>query len=224
MEPLLIAVAGGVAGVILTLVVRVPSDIRKHNRLVYQVDDDLAQWVSDECVHLERELNRHKNKAGNQLYAGSYLHGIAHIKERFLHRYRDQERQARAKVGEWQDAEGLLHRIVRWTWWADSFPSLNTPEAAAPILEGGEKTYRRADIQPPSATQLGDRWNLGRSKSTARMLGPGITIYQVQITMNKRRNQAVVKQPDSEPASDRAESWTIGIVRFAFAAPRRYAA
>ena len=95
----LIALVGGSAGAVLTLLFRVPGDIRDHNRLVKQVDDDLAQWVADDCVVLERELRGKMNTAGQQLYAGSYLAGIAHSKEQTLHRYRDQERQALMRIG-----------------------------------------------------------------------------------------------------------------------------
>ncbi len=132
----LIALVGGSAGAVLTLLSRVPGDIRNHNRLVKQVDDDLAQWVADDCVVLERELRGKMNGAGQQLYAGSYLTGIAHSKEQALHRYRDQERQALMRVGEWRDAEGFLHRCLRRLPGMSVFPELRTPEAVEPILAG----------------------------------------------------------------------------------------
>src|SRR5262249_35584773 len=120
----LIALVGGSAGAVLTLLLRVPGDIRNHNRQVKEVDDDLGQWVSDECVVLERELRGRMNKAGQQLYTGPYLTRIAHSKEQALHRYRDQERQAFARVGEWRDAEGLLHRCLRRLPGVETFPTL----------------------------------------------------------------------------------------------------
>jgi hypothetical protein len=132
----LIALVGGSAGAVLTLLFRVPGDIRNHNRLVKQVDDDLAQWVADDCVVLERELRGKMNTAEQQLYAGSYLTAIAHSKEQALHRYRDQERQALMRVGEWRDAEGVLHRCLRRLPGVSTFPELRTPEAVEPILAG----------------------------------------------------------------------------------------
>jgi hypothetical protein len=132
----LIALVGGSAGAVLTLLFRVPGDIRNHNRLVGQVDDDLAQWVADDCIVLERELRGKMNSAGQQFTAGSYLTGIAHSKEQALHRYRDQERQALMRVGEWRDAEGFLHRCLRRLPGVSSFPELRTPEAVELILAG----------------------------------------------------------------------------------------
>lgn len=66
----------------------------------------MARVNADDCVVLERELARQMNTAGQHLDDGSYLRGVAHSKEEALHRYRDQERQAVAKIGEWRDAEG----------------------------------------------------------------------------------------------------------------------
>ena len=132
----LIALVGGSAGAVLTLLFRVPGDIRNHNRLVREVDEDLAQWVSDDCVVLERELRGQMNTAGQHLDDGSYLTGVAHSKEQALHRYRDQERQALAKVGEWHDAEGFLHRCLRRLPGVKAFPTLSTPEVVEPILAG----------------------------------------------------------------------------------------
>lgn len=132
----LIALVGGSAGAVLTLLSRVPGDIRNHNRLVKQVDDDLAQWVADDCVVLERELRGKMNTAGQHFTDGSYLNDIAHSKEQALHRYRDQERKALIRIGEWHDAEGILHRCLRRLPGVNAFPKLRTPEAVEPILAG----------------------------------------------------------------------------------------
>jgi len=43
---------------------------------------DLAQWVADDCVVLERELRGKMHTAGHQRDAGSHLRDIAHSKER----------------------------------------------------------------------------------------------------------------------------------------------
>jgi hypothetical protein len=145
----LIALVGGSVGAVLTLLFRVPGGIRNHNRMVREVDDGLTQWVSDDCVVLERELRGRMNTAGHQLYSGSYRTGIAHSKEEALHRYRDQERQALAKVGEWRDAEGFLHRCLRRFPGADAFPTLNTPEKAEPILAGWREGVSRDGTPAP---------------------------------------------------------------------------
>lgn len=149
MDGLLIALAGGSAGAILTLLAGVPGAIRNHDRLVAQADDDLAQWISDECVRLERELNDYQKEAGRRLDAESYLQGIAHLKEGALHRYRDEERLVQSRVGEWHDAEGFVHWLLRRLWFFYSFPSLETPEKVSPILDGWREDAARGLLSAP---------------------------------------------------------------------------
>lgn len=116
----------------------VPEQVRHHDRQARDIDDDLGQWVSDECVALERELKANKNTkaAGNQLYSGSFLVSIAHIKEKYLHHYRDEERRSRRKLAELQDAEGLRHRVWRKITRRGTLPTLTAPDQAQPILDG----------------------------------------------------------------------------------------
>ena len=85
LETLGIALAGGSVGAILTRMFGVPTAIKDHNREAREIDERLGQWVSDECVRLERELERHKNESASKghLTAGAYVTGIAHIKEQF---------------------------------------------------------------------------------------------------------------------------------------------
>jgi hypothetical protein len=49
-----IAVAGGSIGTLLTLLSGVPEPIWHHDRQISDVDADLAQWVADAMVPLER--------------------------------------------------------------------------------------------------------------------------------------------------------------------------
>ena len=138
LETLGIALAGGSAGSILTLLVGVPAQVRDHDRLVAEYDDDLAQWVADEMVRLEREIERHKNEmAGSgHLYSGAYLRGIAHLKEAALHAYRDEERGAERKRAALNDVEGWRHRA-----WRRVHPgrkplaALSSPKEVEPLLD-----------------------------------------------------------------------------------------
>jgi hypothetical protein len=170
MNSLVIAAAGGSAGAILTLVAGVPGAIRNHDRLVAQTDADLAQWVADECVQLERELEGHKNEAGPQLYSGSYLRGVAHLKAGALHRYRDEDRAAQQRVGEWRDAEGFLHWLVRRFWTFSAFPGLGTPEKVAPILDGWREDVSEGSIAAPVSdpTRRSLDWAIGKYGSDAK--------------------------------------------------------
>lgn len=144
-EALVTAAVGGSIGSVLTLLAGVPEQLRSHDRSVSEYDDDLAQWVADEAVRLERETERAKNEAGQQLYSGSHLRALAHLKEECLHRYRDQERGARGKRAALLDSEGFRHRAWRWASRRGPLPDLSTPSKAelildawrSPVTEGG---------------------------------------------------------------------------------------
>jgi hypothetical protein len=116
----------------------VPSSVKDHNREVKEIDDRLGQWISDECVRLERELERHKNEMASQGQhnSGAYVRGIAHIKEQFLHLYRDQERQAEERLAALRDAEGPSHRLWRLMAFEGQLPHLTTPTKAEGIIDG----------------------------------------------------------------------------------------
>lgn len=138
LETLGIALAGGSVGAILARMLGVPAEVKDHNREARGIDERLGQWVADECVRLERELERHKNESASrgQHTAGSYVRGIAHIKEQFLHLYRDQERQVEEKIAALNDGEGPSHRIWRLIALKGELPQLATPAAAEGILDG----------------------------------------------------------------------------------------
>jgi hypothetical protein len=150
-DSLIAALAGGSIGSVVTLLAGVPAQVKRHNTQVQQWDDDLGQWVSDECVELERKLIGNKNSAGNQLYSGSYLTGAAHIKEQFLHAYRDEERGARQRRAALLDDEGLRHKVWRRATLRGPLPELHTPDHAAGILDQWRKEVRRdGDTAPVS--------------------------------------------------------------------------
>lgn len=138
LETLGVALAGGSIGAILARSLGVPVQVRDHNRQAAEYDEDLGQWVSDECVRLERALLRHENEsaATGQRTSGSYVTGIAHVKETFLQAYRDQERSAERKLAALQDSEGWGHRAWRWVMRKGQLPELKTGEKAAAILDG----------------------------------------------------------------------------------------
>ena len=58
MDLLVAALAGGAAGAAIAALARVPSQVRAHDRLVGEYDEELGNWVADESVRLERELRR----------------------------------------------------------------------------------------------------------------------------------------------------------------------
>ncbi len=87
----LVAIVGGTLGSVATALVawgarffRARGEVEAHDRFVSERDGDLASWVSDRSLALWRELNAKSTEMAK----------ISILKERPLHEYRDQERQA----------------------------------------------------------------------------------------------------------------------------------
>ena len=78
---------GGSIGSVITLAVGVPEQVRHDDRRIRDLDDDLAQWIADEMVRLERDAVGLRNRLASegQLEAGTYLVQLAHLKEGALH-------------------------------------------------------------------------------------------------------------------------------------------
>ncbi len=161
---LLVGSIGAVLTLVVTLTVGVPVEVRHHNREAREIDEDLAQWISDECVRLERELRGNRNSAGNQLYTGAFLGRIAGSKEDALHQYRDQERLARRRRAMLLDDEGWRHRWYRRWIAGGRLPELGTPAKAEAILDGWrEKVTGRGGEAPVSdPTKRPLAWALGK--------------------------------------------------------------
>lgn len=139
------ALAGSAIGVLLTAFVallvwlgRVPGDVEEHDRLTRDRDEDLATWVADEKlrVDLERDQILKELAARNAIFSGDRLWKLAKAKERALHAYRDQERQAYRFSAGLAGRERHAHRVYR-RWTKRPFVQLTTPERARPILDLG---------------------------------------------------------------------------------------
>jgi hypothetical protein len=140
---LLIALAGGTVGAVVTALIglwrrfrTIPGEVDKHDRLIKERDEDLAQWVADDHLRLRRELQGITTRLASQghLYSGAHGRALEHAKELALHGYRDQERQAERFVAEIEAGEGALHARHRERE-HKPFPSLTTPDAAQPVLD-----------------------------------------------------------------------------------------
>jgi hypothetical protein len=155
-----VALAGGSVGTIITLLSGVPEQVKRHNRIVEERDEDQGQWVSDECVVMERELEREKNQAARsgQLYAGAHLREMAHIKEAHLHAYRDQEREAQRERAALLDSEGWRHRAWRFVARYGPLPPLRKPEEVQPVLEAWREEVNedgnKAPVSDPTKRPL----------------------------------------------------------------------
>ena len=122
----------------------IPSECRANDRSVRERDEDLAQWVADEHVRLKRELNtlRDELAARGLFFSGAHTSGVALEKQRTLHSYRDQERQAKRDVAGIHDSERLLHRLWRFIS-RRRFPNLTTPQSVAPVIDAWRLPAKR---------------------------------------------------------------------------------
>jgi hypothetical protein len=137
---------GAIITLVGTLTVGVPTEVRHHNRQVAEYDDDLAQWVSDECVRLERILEAKGKSTKTKLSADEFLREAAEVKEQVLHEYRDQQTIAERKRAAMLDDEGWRHRV--WRRWREP-SALTAPDRAAPILDGWRDEVRRGLLTAP---------------------------------------------------------------------------
>jgi hypothetical protein len=71
--------------------------------------------------------------ARQALESGEYAYQLGLLKERALHQWRDQERQARSEVAAIYDTEGILHSLWRHVA-GNTRKSLATPQAAETVL------------------------------------------------------------------------------------------
>lgn len=153
MDPLAalgIALAGGSVGSLITLAVGVPEHVRHDDRRIRDLDAELAQWVADEMVRLERDAVGLRNRlaAEEQLNAGTYLVQLAHLKEGALHAYRDQQRAAERRRSAIRDSEGFRHAIWRRIR-RRRLPELSAPAASGALLDLWRGEVRRGEDAAP---------------------------------------------------------------------------
>jgi hypothetical protein len=83
----------------------------------------------------------------NLFYSSTHANAVALLKERALHEYRDQERQARRDVELISELEGELHRFWR-NRAGIRFRKLETPTRAEQILEMWRSSVTRHGASP----------------------------------------------------------------------------
>src|SRR5262245_30465549 len=113
MDLLVAALAGGAVGAAVAALARVPFQVRAHNRLVDEYDEELGMWVADESVRLEREMKRTTRRykeSGKQGQPG-HARALAQVKEESLRAYRDSELAARHRRTALRDGEGWQHDV-----------------------------------------------------------------------------------------------------------------
>jgi hypothetical protein len=150
-----IAFVAALFAVVLALAVKVPGDVRQHDRIVGELDEDLEAWVLDDDLRLKRELEaiRDEHNSRGMLYSSFRLKDQAEAKERALRAYREQERRAQRIRLELRMGEGVFHRAWR-SLTSHRFPKLYSPSKAHPTLERWRAPvgYNGASARPVDPT------------------------------------------------------------------------
>jgi hypothetical protein len=137
MDPLVSALAGGAVGATIAGLGRVPAQVRSHNRLVGEYDEELGNWVADESVRLQRELKRVTRRFAESDSRGETAHAraLAQVKEESLRAYRDSLLTAEHKRRALRDSEGWQHDLWRWVTVRGQLPPLRVPRKVNPLIE-----------------------------------------------------------------------------------------
>ena len=137
METLVAALVGGAVGAALAALARIPAQVRAHNRLVDEYDQELGTWVADESVRLERELKRATRRYAQSGRQGEIGHAraLAQVKEESLRAYRDSVLAAERRREALRDAEGWKHELWRWVTARGELAPLRGPRKVRPIVD-----------------------------------------------------------------------------------------
>lgn len=156
MSTWLVALAGGAVGSLLTAALAVGGrllaarrEIDATDRFVSERDEDLASWVADRSLALERELAEKTEELNKENLFYSSTHGVAlaRLKERALHQYRDQERQAQRDIALAKERESWMHAFWRRQR-GQPFPTLTAPTRAQPVLDAWRSSVTRHGDSP----------------------------------------------------------------------------
>jgi hypothetical protein len=141
----LVAIAGGAAGSVLTLLARyaaVPAEIRHHDRQVADIDRDLDRYTADEYVRLRTVLYEIKRPGGEpaQLAPELVAYKLALATTWSIHLYRDEETGRLRQYRDLAASEGWAHWVVRRLHpRLDAIAPLATPARAAVFVDDWRK-------------------------------------------------------------------------------------
>jgi hypothetical protein len=150
---LTIALAGGAIGSLFTAsiglarrVAAVPSEVERNDFDARERNDDLETWVIDEHHQLGLTIadRRQQAAAAGVSRGGTIPQATAKVKAISLHRYRDQERQARRDIAVIRGREDWMHRAYR-RWKKLPDPQLTAPQRVQLVLNTWRKPVIVAD-------------------------------------------------------------------------------
>ncbi len=147
---MLIAVAGGAAGSVLTMlarVVTVPAEVGRHDQRVRDIDADLERYVADEHTRLVFEASELRAEGRSAAPPGL---DTAFAVERAIHKYRDEETRRVREVRDIYAAEGAAHSLWRAVRRCHT-EVLGTPARACALVD---RWPRMVPIVEPSGVRL----------------------------------------------------------------------
>lgn len=147
-EALLIAIAGGAVGVLLTgaawailHISAMPGELTRHDFEARIINQDLELFAADEYRRIKRELavaEGEERALGGRVreFGLAYGERRASIKSAALHRWRDRLHQAERETVALSSSEGWIQRLLRDHWSFDRQGlDLTAPERVEPIIE-----------------------------------------------------------------------------------------
>lgn len=150
-ETLVIALAGGAIGAVLTgltwIIARlasVPGDLRTHDYAAKVLNEDVELWVADTYHEVVQELRGISNSQGLHIEDGSHLNARSAAKTNVLHRWRDRLHTAERDLIALQGQERWYHRLWRHLPGNDHQLALTSAEKVQPIIA----EFRR-DVETP---------------------------------------------------------------------------
>lgn len=171
-ETLLIAIAGGAVGVLLTgfawvlvQVAAIPGDLERHDFEARILNEDLELWAADDYRELKRKLTDIEDRMASEnrylLYSQIYGRARATAKTEALHHWRDRLHEVERRLVAIKSKEGRRHRLIRHRKKYRHGLDLTAPAHVEPIIEEfrqpitkhGEPSIRVFD---PTKFDLGD--------------------------------------------------------------------
>lgn len=111
------------------------SEVEEHDIKARERNEQLMIWVDDETQNLVRELHEANQAAAarNAFHSSVHRADLAARKAGALHRYRDEEWQARFDISALVFLEGFWHKVWR-TVLRRPAPTLSAADAVTPFL------------------------------------------------------------------------------------------
>lgn len=134
MVAILAATVGAIVASVVARLLVAGGDVKRHNRLVVEKDEDLAEWLIGRDRRLQNELDdaRKRTLRDHPNYTQAVLDRLAATRTIALYEYREQLRAATAFRLRIDADERWTHAMIRK--FRSSLPAITTAVEAGPLL------------------------------------------------------------------------------------------